>query len=228
MAAQPINGRGLREKINLNSLSLNTPHTFTLEGDGGVETPGTWGTQYRYAWDGNRISFVDPAVHELIQAQGAHAGDSIRFWRMETRNGSRKGPVQYRIELVNTADGSDDGTGIPNDPIPPGRRTLAPETKANDRTPAWVQPKQAEPASQPAPLASAPQTLPRVEQATETTSTVQQREAARLSACLAAAIDATATAESYAEAHGRRVTFTSEDLRALAITSYINATGGKR
>jgi hypothetical protein len=225
MAAQPINQRGLREKINLNSLALNTPHVFQLDGDGGIETPGTWGTQYRYGWDGNRISFVDPVIHEMIQAQGARSGDTIKFWRLETRNGSRKGPVQYRIELVNTADG-DDGTGIPNDPIPPTARQAREAAKGSP--PAWVQPPQAEPASQPAPLVSAPHSQPRVEPAAEATTTVQQREAARLSAMLAAAIDATATATSYADAHGIRLTFTSEDVRSLAITAYINATGRQR
>jgi hypothetical protein len=240
-AAQPINTRGLREKINLNSLALNTPHALTLEGDGGIETPGTWGTQYRYNWDGNRISFVDPVVHEMIQAQGARSGDSIKFWRLETRNGSRKGPIQYRIELVNTADGGDDGTGIPNIP-PTAREARAQAATAKATPPAWVSEaralaQQAEPVATPAPLVSAPQTLPRVEQAAVATTSVTDtqrreqataRETARLSAAAVAAIDAANTAESYAEAHGRRVAFTSEDLRAMTLSVYITLCGSQR
>jgi hypothetical protein len=243
--AQAINQRGLREKVNLNSLTVNIAHVFRLDGDGGVETPGTWGTAYRYAWDGNRISFVDPVVHELIQAQGARSGDSIKFWRLETRNGSRKGPIQYRIELVNTADGGDDGTGIPNDPIPPtAREARAQAATAKATPPAWVSEaralaQQAEPVATPAPLVSAPQTLPRVEQAAETITSVTvtdtqrreqatARETARLSAAAVAAIDAANTAESYAEAHGRRVAFTSEDLRAMTLSVYITLCGSQR
>jgi hypothetical protein len=43
-----------------------------------------------------------------------------------------------------------------------------------------------------------------------------------LSAALASAIDATATADSYADAHGRRVTFSSEDIRAFGLSIYIS------
>src|ERR1022692_3823928 len=207
MAAQPINQRGLREKINLSALALNTPHAFTLDGDGGFETPGQWGTQYRYMWQGNQISFVDPVVHELIQSAGARDGDKIKFWRLETRNGSRKGPVQMRVELVNTADG--DG-GPPSDPIPPTAR----EARAQ------AAPRPAEPPT--APLVSAPATMPRVEQAPAATASVAlPAQTAMLAAALVAAIDAANTAESYGEAHGRRVTFTSEDLRAMGITTYM-------
>jgi hypothetical protein len=49
-----------------------------------------------------------------------------------------------------------------------------------------------------------------------------------MAAALAAAVDAAATAESYAEAHGKRITFSSEDIRAIAATIYIGAPGGAR
>jgi hypothetical protein len=200
----------MREKINLGTLSLNTPHAFTLDGDGGIETPGTWGTQYRYMWRGNQISFVDPVIHELIQAQGARDGDSIKFWRMETRNGNRRGPVQYRIDMVNTADAGDYAAQP--------RAAAAPASP-----PAPARP--AAPAITPAPQAAAPAASPRVEQEAEATHSVAATDTARLSAALVAAVDAANTAESYAEAHSRRVTFTSEDLRAMALTVYI---GGQR
>lgn len=213
----PSNGtnvRGMREKINLGTLALNTPHALTLEGDGGVETPGQWGTQYRYMWSGNRISFVDPVIHELIQAQGARDGDGIKFWRLETRSGNRRGPVQYRVELVNTADDASDYADKP----------LASQPKAAAAaTPASPQPAARPAAPATAPPAAATATSPRQEQATEATHSVAATDTARLSAALVAAIDAANTAESYGEAHSRRVTFTSEDLRAMALTVYIGA-----
>ena len=214
----PNNGtnvRGMREKINLGTLALNTPHALTLEGDGGVETPGQWGTQYRYMWSGNRISFVDPVIHELIQAQGACDGDSIKFWRLETRSGNRRGPVQYRVELVNTAD---DASDYADKPLASQPKPAA--AAAAGRAPAPAA-RPAAPAT--APPAATPAASPRQEQATEATHSVAATDTARLSAALVAAVDAAATAESYAEAHSRRVTFTSEDLRAMALTIYIGA-----
>jgi hypothetical protein len=206
------NMRGMREKVNLGSLAVNLPHAFTLDGDGGIETPGQWGAQYRYMWDRNRISFVDPVIHQLIQAQRACDGDTIKFWRLETRSGNRRGPIQYRVELVNTADAAayaaqpGDTSGIKDDPVPPPRQAA-----------------RAAPAITPAPQAAAPAASPREEQATAATASVPATEAAKLSAALVAAVDAAATAESYAEAHSRRVTFTSEDLRAMALTIYIGS-----
>ena len=216
----PTNGtnvRGMREKITLGTLPMNTPHAFTLEGDGGVETQGNWGTQYRYMWSGNRISFVDPVIHQMIQDVQARDGDSIKFWRLETRNGTRRGPVQYRIELINTADAGDYAD-----------KQLASQPKAAAAAaPASPPPaRPAAPAITPAPQAAAPAASPREEQATAATPSVATTQAAPLSAALVAAIDAAATAESYAEAHSRRVTFTSEDIRALAITAYIQ--GGRK
>ena len=143
-APNGTNVRGMREKINLGTLALNTPHALTLEGDGGVETPGQWGTQYRYMWSGNRISFVDPVIHQIIQDAQARDGDSIKFWRLETRNGNRRGPVQYRVELVNTADDASDYADKPlaSQPKPAAAaaaaaaRPAAPATAPQAATPA--------------------------------------------------------------------------------------------
>jgi hypothetical protein len=45
-----------------------------------------------------------------------------------------------------------------------------------------------------------------------------------------AAVDAARTAESYAEAHGSRIVFSGEDIRAMGLSIYIGATrpGGAR
>jgi len=227
--APPSNGaRGLREKIELGKLALNVPHVFAMDsGQQGVETEGKWGTQYRYMWaePANSISFVDPVIHEMILRSGAKPWGRFKFLRMETRSGARKGPVQYRIELVNEVEEeepADDGTGIPNDPIPPGRHTLqqadaAREARATARPAA---PVTAPPAA--APVAASP----RVEQATPAASpSVLPAHTTMLASALVAAVDAANTAESYAEAHGRRVTFSAEDLRAFGLSIYIGLQG---
>lgn len=52
--------------------------------------------------------------------------------------------------------------------------------------------------------------------------------AARMMACFAAAIDALVESQAYADRRGLKVTFTSEDVRAVAISCYIDACRGSR
>lgn len=223
-AAASSNVRGMREKVNFGSLPVNIPHAFTLDtADQGVETPGTYGTQYRYMWAGNRISFVDPVIHQLIQQQGATSGDTIKFWRMESRNGNRRGPIQYRVELVNTVDEDEPDSAKPQPP----RRQRTPAEHAAAEAESHRQFPEALPARPAAPVqappAAAPAASPRQEPATAASTNILTGGAAMLSAALVSAIDAAGTAESYAEAHGRRVAFSSEDIRAMALTVYIGA-----
>lgn len=232
MATQPTNLRGMREKINLATLPIGQTITLTLDdADQGVETPGKWGTQYRYMWSGNQISFLDPAIHEAIAATGAQPGDSISYRRDETRSGNKKGPIRHTVTLASEQQeepAGSDWAQVPNDPIPPGKRTPQPAAwikSLTDQAKALQTPdaaRAAEPAKAPQP--AAPAAMPRVEQATAATPPSVTHSAARLSAALVAAIDAAATAESYAEAHSRRLTFSSEDIRALGITAYIQET----
>lgn len=51
---------------------------------------------------------------------------------------------------------------------------------------------------------------------------------ARLCAALCSAIDAAAEAQGYAERHGMNLEFQTEDIRALAITAFIEASKGGR
>jgi hypothetical protein len=209
----PSNGlRTLREKIELGKLALNVPHVFAMDsGQQGVETEGKWGTQYRYMWSepANSISFVDPVIHEMIARSGAQAWRRFKFLRLETRSGARKGPVQYRIELVNEVEEEEPADAFDKHmkaTEPPPARPAAPVT---------------------APPAAAPAAAsPRVEQATPAASpSVLPAHTTMLASALVAAVDAANTAESYAEAHGRRVTFSAEDLRAFGLSIYIGLQG---
>ena len=57
----------------------NIPVTVVLEFDGGKEVAGRQGPQYLYWCDGQRSMFLDPEPHELIQATGAKAGDTLEI-----------------------------------------------------------------------------------------------------------------------------------------------------
>lgn len=55
-----------------------------------------------------------------------------------------------------------------------------------------------------------------------------QAVSARMMGCFMAAIDAVAEAQTFADRRGLKVTFTSEDVRACALTCYINECKGVR
>jgi hypothetical protein len=206
----------MREKVEFNRLELNKPHVFELDNaDQGVETPGRWGDQYRYMFRGNQIAFLDPVIHQLICNTGAAPGDRIQFWRQETRAGTRKGPVQYRVDKLGYGEPEPPAAAAPADAFDAHVQATSPPATARPAAPITAPPAAA-------PIAASP----RVEQATPAPPTsVLPAHTTMLASALVAAVDAAATAESYAEAHGRRVTFTSEDLRAFALSIYINLQG---
>lgn len=208
------NGNGLREKITLGSLPVNVPNYLTLDSTG-VAQEGKTGLQYRYMLNGNRITWVDPAQHDLIQRTGAQEGDTIQVIKRETRNGNRKGPLDWQITLASEQEEE------PPDAFDQHMAATAPRAA----------PPQARPAAPvQAPPATAAATSPRHEPATAATASVATlpSHTSMLSGALVAAIDAANTAESYAEAHSRRVTFTSEDLRAMGLSIYISLAQGRR
>src|ERR1035441_5762129 len=93
------NGNGLREKITLGSLPANTANMLTLESEG-IEQTGRTGLQYRYMLSGGKIMWVEPGQHDMIQRTGAGEGDTIKIVKRETRNGNRKGPLDWQITLA--------------------------------------------------------------------------------------------------------------------------------
>jgi hypothetical protein len=211
------NGNGLRKKITLGSLPANTANMLTLESEG-IEQTGRTGLQYRYMLSGGKIMWVEPGQHDMIQRTGAGEGDTIKIVKRETRNGNRKGPLDWQITLASQQE----------DEPPAARDAFDAHLQETAARTAPPQPRPAAPVQ--APPAAARETSPRVEQAPAATASVAlPAQTSMLAAALASAIDATATAESYADAHGRRVTFTSEDIRAMGITTYMRLLdrGGK-
>jgi hypothetical protein len=210
------NAYAAREKINF--ATMPSPALLTLESEG-EEAPGKFGLQYRYFLGAGQITWVDPPIHDLIQQAGAHAGDTIRVSRHESRNGNRRGPLLWSIHMATKredeppeADEFDRHLQSQPQPAAQARPTqpqAAPPTRATaSRQPAAPTPPAAAPAATEAHPVSA---------------------SAQLALALTEAIDAARSAESYAEAHGTRISFGPEDIRAMALSIYIGATrtGGR-
>jgi pyruvate/2-oxoglutarate dehydrogenase complex dihydrolipoamide acyltransferase (E2) component len=200
-----------REKVSF--ATMQSPALLTLESDG-EEQPGRAGLQYRYFLGGGKIAWVDPPIHDAIQQSGAHAGDTIKVARHETRNGNRRGPLMWSVHLHTQQQDE-----------PPAAAQEA--TRMRQPPPMYAEAAPARPAARqsaspaPAPQPAAPA------QATAEQSPLSSRSTA-MAAALVAAVDAARTAESYSEAHGTRIVFSSDDIRAMAATIYIGAPGGAR
>ena len=214
-----------REKLNFST--MHTPILLTLENDGKA-APGKFGLQYLYFFDRGRVAWVDPPIHDHIQQSGAHAGDTIKVSRHETRVGNRRGPLTWAVHLATQPQDEPPAAQEEMD-LATVRRWEHERLKATIGT-APARPAASQPAPQSRPLASqpAPRTATTPAQGAAAEQHPLSTRTAAMAAALAAAVDAAATAESYAEAHGKRITFSSEDIRAIAATIYIGAPGGAR
>jgi hypothetical protein len=210
-----------REKISF--ATMTSPAMLTLESEG-KEAPGRFGLQYLYFFDRGRVSWVEPEIHDKIQQSGAHAGDTIKVARHETRVGNRRGPLAWTVHLQTQQQDEPPEAAEEAD-----RRMHQPPPMYQEPT-APARPAASQPAPQSRPLASqpAPRTATTPAQGAAAEQHPLSTRTAAMAAALAAAVDAAATAESYAEAHGKRITFSSEDIRAIAATIYIGAPGGAR
>jgi hypothetical protein len=125
-----------RQKIEFEP---NIPVSMTLEFDGGKPVAARNGTQYLYWVDGQRSMFMDEEPHQMIQATGAKAGDTLEICK--TLQGRKVG-----WEVVHVVD----------EPAPPAdehSRTTSQPMSRKASTPTRPDPQPARPAaaSQPAP-----------------------------------------------------------------------------
>lgn len=202
-AAHPRGGQ--REKV---IFQINSPVAITLERDRpSWPVDGNWGPQFMYSLEGDRVAFLEPEVHEQLLAANAQQGDT--FTITKTKDGRKNVWVVMRGDVAAQA----------------ARAISAP-------APAQAQPT-------PLPMRRAPASTPainaRIEAAEkENAATRAAREASpapqRISgnvmqAALVCAIEATHAAAAHAESIGASYRPSSEDVRALAITIYIEVTG---
>ena len=205
--------------------AYDTPLIVKLDfGPEGVERDGKFGMQYMYTLnDDAGCMFVDPPARQAILASGAEAGDTIQL--VKTKRGK---DTVYSAAIVG------DAAEAPAPP-PSTRERIAPRTgTAASRLPqrAYHQPQPAE-----RPASAAPEQRPaasRHADAPTAAMTVRAPEPApgrmTMSDLLRHAVNACAEAQTYAQQRGLEIRFTSEDIRAIALSVYIGAqrNGGNR
>lgn len=174
----------------------NVPVTATLAYADGLKVQGRFGDQVMYSLTDGRVMYVPPIVRDKLLELGIRQNEPFAICRAERREGNRRF-VDWVIQPHSTAS-----------PTPTANsHTEAPGSPVNGDSGARFKPNangngggSGKPASVPASAATA-----------ETA----------LRAALMSSIDAALAAEQYASAHGLSVRFGSEDLRAMALSLFI-------
>lgn len=240
MAASAAHANGAaprpqREKV---TFPTNLPVAVQLEDGDGNLTPGAYGDSFRYWLTGHQIMFVEPSVHNAIQDAGAAPFDEFLITKTEQRKGSRRA-ITWHVEKIQTQEPDDETEQRIARQIAEAEAAdaaAAAAAQAQRQPPARAVDTAAsaaratEPAAQAPAAIAAPAPGPRLVQPPQERPqlTGQHAAEARLTECLLAAIRATRAAEVYAGGQELAVRFTSEDLRAFALSLYISAEKGGR
>ncbi len=172
----------------------NVPVTATLAYADGLEVQGRFGDQVMYSLTDGRVMYVPPIVRDKLVELGIRQHEPFAICRAERRDGNRR-----FVDCVVQPE----GLAAPPQVVTAHGATLgSPMNGDND---ARVRPSgngngNGRPASAPTKSGTA-----------ETA----------LRAALTASIDAALAAEQYASAHGLSIRFGSEDLRAMALSLFI-------
>jgi hypothetical protein len=209
---------GLREKVKF---LPNVPVELALKYATGKAITTDYGDSVMYSLTDGRVMFLKPDEAARLHAANIPAGEVFALCRTVRIEGNHK---FTSLEICGLGQAAPQGPQ--SVPPPPPRvmspleaslraslreRGIEPTEPVNETRPATVEPPQA-----PARAAFTAQVA--------TNNTIHTT----LTASLHAAIDAAAAAESYAKSIDYAVRFTSEDVRAIALTMLIGAQRGGR
>ncbi|HXY03298.1 MAG TPA: hypothetical protein VEI49_06935 [Terriglobales bacterium] len=172
----------------------NVPVTATLAYADGLKVQGRFGDQVMYSLTDGRVMYVPPIVRNKLVELGIRQNEPFAICRAERREGNRRF-VDWVVEPNGSAASFQSEAAHNDTPIPVNSDSSAP-TKSNS----YGNSRNDRPPSTP------------------TSSGTAERP---LRAALVASIDAALAAEQYAAAHGLSVRFGSEDLRAMALSLFI-------
>jgi hypothetical protein len=171
----------------------NVPVTATLAYADGLKVQGRFGDQVMYSLTDGRVMYVPPMVRDKLVELGIRQNEPFAICRAERREGNRR-----FVDWVVKPDGSwEPGQSVtahsesPGSPVNGEGARVKPNGNGNGNGKS----------------ASAP--------------TKSGTAEAALRAALTASIDAALAAEQYASAHGLSIRFGSEDLRAMALSLFI-------
>ncbi len=173
----------------------NVPVTATLAYADGLKVQGRFGDQVMYSLTDGRVMYVPPIVRDKLVELGIRQNEPFAICRAERREGNRRF-VDWVVQPDGSAAPAQSATAHGDTPGSPtnGDNGCARQTGNGNGN------GNGKPASTP----TSPGTA-------ETA----------LRAALTASIDAALAAEQYASAHGLSIRFGSEDLRAMALSLFI-------
>ena len=200
------NGNGRRETLRLET---NVPVVASLMFDDGLPVQGRYGDQVMYtiATDaGERVIYVDPHVSQMLENLGLRRGEPFKIGKFTRKDGNRRG-VEWkvrRLEPEEMAPAVESGGAAP--PSPPSSNgtaaSSAPEEQPDVPQPTTPAPQPAHRPRTPVPFAG-------------------RQDGQYILSALVNMIDVCGAAEQYAQAKGMQLRFSGEDVRALAITCFI-------
>jgi hypothetical protein len=188
----------MKEKI---VFQTNVPVTAALAYPDGMKVEGPHGDQVMYSLIDERVMYVPPIVRDKLVELGIRQNDPFSICKAELHDGNRRS-IQWTVkrippELPNTGDPGQAGTPPPA--VAAATTTVAVPGNGNGKP----------------------------NGKTAAASNGSQVAQATLRSALAASIDAAIEAEHCATEHGLSVRFGSEDLRAMALSLFIqNARNG--
>ncbi len=174
----------------------NVPVSAMLAYADGLKVQGRFGDQVMYSLTDGRVMYVPPVVRDKLVELGIRQNEPFDICRAERREGNRRF-VDWVVQPNGAPAPSENAAGYSTTPGSPANGDNGTRVRANSNGSGNGNGK---PASAPASSGNA-----------ETA----------LRAALTASIDAALAAEQYASAHGLSVRFGSEDLRAMALSLFI-------
>ena len=170
----------------------NVPVTATLAYADGLKVQGRFGDQVMYSLSDGRVMYVPPMVRDKLVELGIGQNEPFAICRAERREGNRRF-VNWVVKPDGSAAPAQSVTGHDDAPRPNGDAAACAKANGNGNGNG---------------------------KSASTTTRSGTAEAA-LRAALTASIDAALAAEQYASAHGLSIRFGSEDLRAMALSLFI-------
>jgi len=228
------NGKERREVLRLET---NVPVVASLLFDDGLPVEGRYGDQVMYTITtdaGERVIYVDPHVSQMFENLGLRRGEPFRIGKFTRTDGNRRG-VEWKVRRLEPEEMAP-ATPSPFDDPPP-----TPPAPFDDPPP--VESGSAAPPSPPrsngTATSGAPERHPNVPQPTTPAPQpaqpprtpvpfVGRQDGQYILSALVNMIDICDAAKHYAQAKGMELRFSAEDVRALAITCFINSKNGGR
>jgi hypothetical protein len=191
----------------------NIPQPVALAFDDGISVEGRYGDQVMYTLEDERVMYVPPIVQEQIKRLHIQRGDPFQVVKREKKAGNRRS-IEWAVERLETREPA---------PSTPSKAT----DEAASRAPEFSSTRESSIAL--ANNGNAPSVGNRSSEAALPFAGTPQGH--YILSALVNMVDTTVAVEAYAKAKGRELHFSTEDIRALTITCFIQRTrenGGVR